>query len=42
MTIRRAIVIALAIPYSMVMWPRWAVRDLAAAFREGYRQGRGL
>lgn len=31
---RRLLVIAIAIPYALVMWPRWAVRDFMAAYRK--------
>lgn len=42
MTPRRAITIALAIPYGIVMLPLWIVRDLAAGFRVGWRRSRGF
>jgi hypothetical protein len=35
---RRILVLCIVIPYAVVMWPRWAVRDFAAAFREEYRR----
>lgn len=38
MTLRRLVVLALVVPYALVMWPRWAARDFAAAYR--YRKAR--
>ena len=31
---RRLLVIALTIPYAIVMWPLWAARDFMAAYRK--------
>ncbi len=35
MKARRVLVVALAIPYALALWPRWIVRDLIAGYRRG-------